>query len=48
MSKKTKEYVYRSGWIMDQLESVSFGMAFAVCYSILFNKKLEKVVPYKE
>jgi hypothetical protein len=48
MNKKLNAYFYRSRWIMDQLESVSFGMAFAVCYSILFNKKLEKVVPYKE
>ncbi len=48
MTKQREDLKYRSGWIMDQVESVSFGMAFAVCYSILYNKKLEKVVPYKE
>jgi hypothetical protein len=48
MTKQRKDLKYNSGWIMDQKESISFGMAFAVCYSILYNKKLEKVVAYGE
>ena len=35
---------YRSGWIMDNTNSISWQEAFAVCYSIITGTKLKEVL----
>lgn len=35
---------YRSGWIMDNEQSISWQEALGVCYSIISGKKLSEVL----